>query len=304
MEKQVHLHEFRLQLTRGQTAVLLSAVFVALLIEPIATEDITMSTYYPAPAGAYNNMVTIGNTWLARDPQPGGAPSFVEIGSNSGIGSNTKMAVMGGNVGIGTTNPGQGKISSGSFPILDVDGFLSVSGNDSGNGVSTISSEVGGLPLRFKARGGNYMDLVVAPSGNVGIGTNSPQASLDIEPAAATCCNSYGCHPCANPLRINYPQNSVTPGSVWTAQNSYGDGAWQNNASLNCNQYATYGHSNPTYAYCPSNTQMTGGGCSCNYGTILTSYPASSNSWNCWCTGLNYAGAPSPWAYSYAICCQ
>ncbi len=83
----------------------LGAVFVLTLVAPIATESITLSTYYPAPAGAYNNMVTIGNTWLARDPLPSGGQSFVEIGSNAAVGGNTKLAVMNGNVGIGTTSP-------------------------------------------------------------------------------------------------------------------------------------------------------------------------------------------------------
>ncbi len=105
--KEIHLHEFhlRLQLTRGQTAFLLSAAFLALLVSPIATESVTLTTYYPAPAGAYNNMVTIGNTWLARDPQSSGATSFVELGSNSGVSPGTKLAVMNGNVGINTTTP-------------------------------------------------------------------------------------------------------------------------------------------------------------------------------------------------------
>lgn len=112
MENQVHLHEFhlRLSLTRGQTAILLSAAFLALLISPIATEQVTLTTYYPAPAGVYNNMVTIGNTWLARDAVPStGQPSFVEIGSNAGVSAGTKLAVMNNNgyplVGVNTTSP-------------------------------------------------------------------------------------------------------------------------------------------------------------------------------------------------------
>ncbi len=79
----------------------LGAVFVLTLVAPIATESITLSTYYPAPAGAYNNMVTIGNTWLARDPMPSGGTSFVELGSNAAVGGNTKLAVENGNILIG-----------------------------------------------------------------------------------------------------------------------------------------------------------------------------------------------------------
>ncbi len=107
-KKELHLYQFHFgfSLTRRQTAFLISVVFLALLVSPIATESVTLTTYYPAPAGAYNNMVTIGNTWLARDNQPGtSVPSFVELGDNSGVSAGTKLAVMNGNVGINTTTP-------------------------------------------------------------------------------------------------------------------------------------------------------------------------------------------------------
>jgi hypothetical protein len=61
----------------------LAGLLVLALAENPATESVTLTTYYPAPAGAYNNMVTIGNTWLARDMQSSGAQSFVEIGNNT-----------------------------------------------------------------------------------------------------------------------------------------------------------------------------------------------------------------------------
>src|SRR5579883_1890339 len=55
---------------------------VGLLMSAIATElsseNVTLSTYYPAPSGVYTQMLTTQNTWLARDS---------------------------GNVGVGTANP-------------------------------------------------------------------------------------------------------------------------------------------------------------------------------------------------------
>ena len=132
MEKQVHLHEFRFQLTRGQVSGVLAATFIFFLIEPIATENITLSTYYPAPAGAYNNMVTIGDTWLARDNIPGSkplAPSFVEMGGNTAVSPGTKLAVMNGKVGINVLNPSQ---------MLEVNGNAQIDDNLEVNGNETV----------------------------------------------------------------------------------------------------------------------------------------------------------------------
>jgi hypothetical protein len=113
MKSQNHLHEFhlnydfRLKLSRNQTAVFLSLIFLCALAKRTSPESVTLTTYYPSPNGVYNNMVTIGNTWLARDtiPNSGGNPSFLELGSSAGVGGGTKLAVMNGNVGINTTYP-------------------------------------------------------------------------------------------------------------------------------------------------------------------------------------------------------
>ena len=58
-----------------------SAAAVAIMlcaVPELDSESVTLSTYYPAPSGVYTNMITTGNTFLARD---------------------------GGNVGVGTTAP-------------------------------------------------------------------------------------------------------------------------------------------------------------------------------------------------------
>ncbi len=108
----------------------LAGLLVLALAENPATESITLSTYYPAPAGAYNNMVTIGNTWLARDPQPGGlGSSYVELGNNMGVANGTKLAVEGGNVLIG---------QNGS--PLQAPELLSVYGSGTWNGVLVQNS--------------------------------------------------------------------------------------------------------------------------------------------------------------------
>ena len=63
------------------------------------SESVTLSTYYPAPSGVYTRMITTDNTVLSRD-----AGGRLSIGTAAAPINATKMAVMGGNVGIGTTD--------------------------------------------------------------------------------------------------------------------------------------------------------------------------------------------------------
>ena len=151
MEKQVHLHEFRFQFTRGQVLGVLAAGLLLSLIEPIATESITLSTYYPAPAGAYNNLVTTGNTWLARDNIPGSkplTPSFVEMGGNNAVSPGTKLAVMNGRVGINVLDPSQMLEVNGNAQIDD---NLLINNNETVGKNATIDGTVqiqGGAPTK------------------------------------------------------------------------------------------------------------------------------------------------------------
>ena len=106
IKKQVHLYEFRLKLSQGQLRNFLALGFLCFFAGDLSPESVTLSTYYPAPAGVYNNMLTTGNTWLARDNIPGtGIPSSVELGGNVPVSPGTKLAVLSGNVGIGTNAP-------------------------------------------------------------------------------------------------------------------------------------------------------------------------------------------------------
>ena len=57
----------------------LAALLLSTLARELSSESVTLTTYYPAPSGVYTQMVTTGNTYLARD---------------------------GGKVAIGTTAPG------------------------------------------------------------------------------------------------------------------------------------------------------------------------------------------------------
>jgi hypothetical protein len=58
----------------------------------VASESVTLTTYYPAPSGVYTQMITTGNTFLARDVLPA---------AYWGTGTANESRI-----GIGTTSPG------------------------------------------------------------------------------------------------------------------------------------------------------------------------------------------------------
>mgnify|MGYP001568016414 CR=1 FL=1 len=105
----------RLQLDLTMSPLFLKSVFVgallALLAPELGSENVTLTTYYPAPSGVYAKMITTDNTFLARD---GGAASKVGIGTALPL---SKLSVNGGTAlgAYSTANaaPATGLIVSG-----------------------------------------------------------------------------------------------------------------------------------------------------------------------------------------------
>lgn len=66
----------RLLTAAGTLAIMFCAV------PELESESVTLSTYYPAPSGVYTNMITTGNTYLARElgPSPTYDPSYYKVG--------------------------------------------------------------------------------------------------------------------------------------------------------------------------------------------------------------------------------
>jgi hypothetical protein len=89
------------------------AVMLLCAVGELNSESVTLSTYYPAPSGVYTNMITTGNTFLARD---GGAATRVGIGT---ITPGAKLAVSGtmsvGAAYAATVPPADSMIVSGSI---------------------------------------------------------------------------------------------------------------------------------------------------------------------------------------------
>lgn len=103
---------------------------------------------------------------------------IVAISSQNDTTGNILSVLGNGNVGIGVTNPANLLDVNGSIRMSGA-GEIHLTGNDTApSNLSTITSEAGGFSMRFKARGGDNPDLVVATSGNIGIGTSAPGNKL------------------------------------------------------------------------------------------------------------------------------
>jgi len=98
----------RLNPTPAALRTWLTGILLVFCAAELDSESLTLTTYYPAPSGVYARMITTDSTFLARN---------------------------GGNVGIGTTNPGQ---------KLDVAGNVNVAGS-----VNAAASVNVGRSVRF-----------------------------------------------------------------------------------------------------------------------------------------------------------
>ena len=170
----------------------------------LASESVTLTTYYPAPSGVYTQMITTGNTFLSRD----GACVAGNLNSCVGIGTTNpqnKLDVSG-SAAIGTyagnnIGPSNGLIVSGTVGIgmsspnpaaaLNVTGDVALVGasgsgypggtlgrltiGGTGGSYSAIEAQSGKLTI-----GGGAWATVAIPSGNVGIGTTNPVYGLDV----------------------------------------------------------------------------------------------------------------------------
>lgn len=88
------------------------ALLLPVLAGDLSSESVTLTTYYPAPSGAYSQLITTQNVLLSRDSQfPSGNASFVVVGSTSpgtagqAPKAGTRLSVLGGPLGIGTFTP-------------------------------------------------------------------------------------------------------------------------------------------------------------------------------------------------------
>ncbi|MBI5239691.1 MAG: hypothetical protein HY926_04405 [Elusimicrobia bacterium] len=86
MQNDIHLH-VDLSVPRRTMTIFLAAAILITVSPEIGSENVTLSTYYPAPSGVYNKMITTGDAYLATL-----AGRSVGIGTSS---PQAKLHVMG-----------------------------------------------------------------------------------------------------------------------------------------------------------------------------------------------------------------
>ena len=76
----------RLELSFGGKSLrlMMAAAMAALAATEVASESVTLTTYYPAPSGVYTQMITTQNTYLVRDSQAN-PNSELKVGMNAGV---------------------------------------------------------------------------------------------------------------------------------------------------------------------------------------------------------------------------
>ena len=92
---------FNLTFSRRFITASAAAAMMLCAVPELDSESVTLSTYYPAPSGVYTNMITTGQTTLARDG------SSVTVGSSS-TGSTVKLTLNGSLLTNYITFPGVG----------------------------------------------------------------------------------------------------------------------------------------------------------------------------------------------------
>ena len=230
-------------------ALWLLALFLLFILAPMTpTENVTLTTYYPSPTGAYNNMVTIGDTWLARDGN-----SFVEIGTNNPKPSaGAALAVMNGSVGIGTTNPQDPLSVVGSATVDQNNGNSGGGllpglrfGTNSGEGIASprTNGAVNQYGLNFYT--GWTSRMYITNPGNVGIGTIPSNYQLTV---ANTIASQKNCT--TTPYAIGGGWTYCPSGTYATYYSGYYSTYQYGSMSLD-GTYTTQGYmSGPGYMLC------------------------------------------------------
>ena len=147
---------------------IMMAGFVLIPTVAARAEDITVSTYYPSPRGAYQELRTTANTYLAT------------LGGTVGIGtaaSGSRLVVQ----GTGTTN------ATSSLNVTNSAASSLLFVRDDGTvGIGT-PAPLSKLDVNGGVATGAYAGVNAAPangvivSGNVGIGTPVPAYPLDVQ---------------------------------------------------------------------------------------------------------------------------
>ncbi len=152
----------------------LAALLISGLSAEVASESVSLTTYYPAPSGVYTQLIATSNSFMARDSGyldvgtnvtppsiPGGPPSVPP-----GV-TNVKEYVQNGSVLI--AQPYQLAFGNSSVLTPDQGGAIELGGNNlvAGTGTPYIDFHLVGVPVQdFNARLINQSNGTLTTMGN------------------------------------------------------------------------------------------------------------------------------------------
>ena len=246
-------------------------------------EDVQLNTYFPAPSGIYQQLMTSGNAYFATT---GGA---TEIGGASSAIGNASLVVARGNVGIGTAASG---INAPSYYFNQPGGGGGlrigpyVSGGQAQIQLDNSQSNQAGQLNRWTDR------LQLWATDEVALGSNagSPYSdTLSYQPGSLTV---------AGPTNVAIQGEGMSSTAQIVGTNSNA-GLWYTSNAPGNVPYNCYWTGSSNCQACPSGQNVVlGGGGGCDPSWTAMAAEAYSIGWNsfnvnCWGSG----------SYSYVFCC-
>ena len=143
MRKDIHV-KLDLSVPTRTFVLAMTAVLLVTVTPELGSENVTLSTYYPAPSGVYNKMITTGMTFLAATD----TNNCNAAGNSPGSGAFTCSRV-----GIGTASPASKlSVSGDGTGVANIGGGfcggnytgISLNGQSSGCGSYNILSGIAG----------------------------------------------------------------------------------------------------------------------------------------------------------------
>lgn len=176
---------FDIRVGAGTLRFALAAGLLTFTASELASESVVLTTYYPAPSGVYTQMITTGNSYLARD---GGG---VSVGNNNGVAASRPLSVT----------ETMGFVNNTTLRTATDGTQLGLEGG--GVNFQAWNFEAG--YLRFGTS--NTERMRVNALGNVGVGTPSPVSRLDVV-------GDLTVRPPAACTEVSYDYSSVAGGTI------------------------------------------------------------------------------------------